>query len=106
DPWQIQQVFNNLLSNAIAFSSEDGIIEFSWHGYHSEVLIEVRDQGPGFSPEDLRRMFQRNYSRRPHGLGLGLTIAQTIVHNHGGSIWAQNLPQGGAQLSISLPRCH
>ncbi|MEM7794732.1 MAG: HAMP domain-containing sensor histidine kinase [Cyanobacteria bacterium P01_C01_bin.118] len=104
DAWQLQQVFNNLLSNAIAFSPENGIIEFSWHGYNSEVLIEIRDQGSGFSPEDLRNLFKQYYSRRPNGQGLGLTIAKKIVHNHGGNIWAKNLPRGGAQVSISLSR--
>lgn len=104
DPWQLQQVFNNLIGNAIAFSPQNGIIEFCWQGYNSEILIEIRDQGPGFSPGDLRHVFKRYYSRRPDGQGLGLTIAQKIIHDHGGTIWVTNLPQGGAQVSISLPR--
>ncbi|MBT9316658.1 sensor histidine kinase [Leptothoe spongobia] len=104
DSWQLQQVFNNLISNAIAFSPENGIIDFCWHGYNSEILIEIRDQGPGFSSEDLRHIFKQYYSRRPDGQGLGMTIAKKIVHDHGGNIWAKNLPHGGAQVSISLPR--
>ena len=104
DPWQIQQVFSNLLSNAIAFSAENDMINFRWQGFQNEVLIEISDQGPGFSAEDLRNLFTSYYSRRPGGQGLGIAIAKQIVLDHDGTIKVSNRPQGGAQISITLPR--
>jgi signal transduction histidine kinase len=104
DPLQIKQVFDNLLSNAVQFSPEAGQITCYWNVFQHEVLIEIHDQGPGLSEEDLQRIFTPFYSRRPQGTGLGLSIAQKIVLDHQGSIWAQNLPGGGAQFSITLPR--
>lgn len=104
DCWQMQQVFSNLLNNAISFSPEGGIVDCRWQAFQQEVLIEIRDQGPGFSSEDLKFLFQPFYSRRIGGKGLGLSIAQKIILAHQGTIWAANLPEGGAQLSISLPR--
>ncbi|MGA7952300.1 MAG: HAMP domain-containing sensor histidine kinase [Gloeobacterales cyanobacterium] len=104
DHLQIKQVFDNLLSNAVHFSPEAGQITCYWSAFQHEVLIEIHDQGPGLSEEDLQQIFTPFYSRRPQGTGLGLSIAQKIVLDHQGSIWAQNLPGGGAQFSITLPR--
>jgi signal transduction histidine kinase len=104
DHLQIKQVFDNLLNNAVQFSPEAGQITWYWSVFKHEVLIEIHDQGPGLSEEDLQHIFTPFYSRRPHGTGLGLSIAQKIVLDHQGSIWAQNLPGGGAQFSITLPR--
>lgn len=104
DRWQILQVFDNLLSNAIHFSPSGSKISLDWQCFQSEILIEVRDQGPGLSTEDLCCMFSPYYSRRQGGRGLGLAIAQQIVCRHRGRLWASNLPEGGAQFSISLPQ--
>ena len=104
DHLQIKQVFDNLLCNAIQFSPEAGQIRFHWSLFQHEVLIEICDQGPGLSEEDLQQIFTPFYSRRPSGTGLGLSIARKIVLDHQGSIWAQNIPGGGAQFSITLPR--
>ncbi|KAM3101425.1 sensor histidine kinase [Phormidesmis sp. 146-12] len=104
DGWQIRQVFDNLLSNAIHFSPPGSTISCHWQVFHSEVLIEFSDQGSGLSPTDLTQAFVPFYSRRSGGTGLGLAIAQKIILDHQGSLWAENLPQGGAQFSIVLPR--
>ncbi len=105
DHLQIKQVFDNVLSNAVQLSPEAGQITLCWSVFQQEVLIEIHDQGPGLSEQDLQQIFTPFYSRRPHGTGLGLSIAQKIILDHQGSIWAQNLPGGGAQFSIILPRC-
>lgn len=104
DRWQMLQVFDNLLSNALHFSPQGGQITLTWQRFQTELLIEVRDQGPGLSSEDLCCMFSPYYSRRQGGRGLGLAIAQQIVCRHRGRLWASNLPEGGAQFSISLPQ--
>jgi signal transduction histidine kinase len=104
DGWQIRQVFDNLLSNAIHFSPPESTISCHWQVFHSEVLIEFSDQGIGLSATDLTQAFVPFYSQRPGGTGLGLAIAQKIILDHQGSLWVENLPQGGAQFSIVLPR--
>lgn len=101
--WKLRQVLQNILSNAIAFSPEAGEIACEWHGFQAEVLIKIWDQGPGLSPEDLRSLGTPFYSRRPGGTGLGLFIAKQILSEHRGSLWAENLPDGGAQFCIALP---
>ncbi len=104
DRLQLKQVFDNLLSNAVHFSPPTGTIDLRWRSFQDEVLIEVSDQGPGLSTQDLQQVFTPFYSRRPGGTGLGLAIAKKIILDHQGSLWVQNLPTGGAQFSISLPR--
>jgi len=104
DRWQMKQVLSNLLSNAIHFSPVGATIECSWQVFRHEALIEVRDRGSGLSEEDLQQLFIPFYSRRPGGSGLGLAIAKKIILDHRGRLWAQNLPSGGTQFSIILPR--
>ena len=104
DPWQMQQAFKNLLNNAIAFSPLNGLITCRWYASCTEVLIEMADQGPGFSSDDLTHLFTPFYSRRPHGTGLGLVIARDIIESHQGRLWVTNSPSGGALISIALPR--
>lgn len=103
DPWQMRQVFDNLLHNAVSFSPPGGQITCTWQIFQQEVLITIADEGSGLDSTDLQQMFTPFYSNRPGGTGLGLSIAQKIVLDHAGSLWAENLPQGGAQLSIALP---
>lgn len=102
--WKIKQVLQNLLSNAIAFSPAAGQITCDWQIFQSEVLIKLTDNGPGLSAEDLRSIGTPFYSRRPGGTGLGLSIAKQIILEHQGSLWADNLPNGGAQFCITLPK--
>ena len=104
DKFQIQQVFDNLISNAIHFSPNLGEININWHTFQEEVLIKISDGGPGIPPKEIQKVFNPFYSHRVGGTGLGLTIAKKIVLDHQGSIWAQNLPEGGAAFSIILPR--
>lgn len=104
DRIQMKQVFDNLLSNAIHFSPVGGKIVINWQVFHSEVLIEIADEGPGLSPKDLQHLFTPFYSRRPGGTGLGLAIAQKVMLDHQGNLWAKNLPAKGAEFSLILPR--
>ena len=104
EPWQIEQVFENLLSNAIEFSPVGGVVDCQWRLFRNEVMIKMRDRGPGFSPEYLKNAFTPYYSKRPGGTGLGLAIAKKIILDHQGSIWLENLPEGGGQVSVVLPR--
>ena len=106
DAWQLRQVFENLLSNAIHFSPHAGTIGCTWQVFQHEILIEVWDEGSGLSEADLQLVFIPFYSRRPGGTGLGLSIAEKIITDHQGRLWVSNLPNRGAKFSFSLPIRH
>jgi signal transduction histidine kinase len=103
DAWQLKQVFENLISNAIHFSPCGGTIGCTWHVFQHDILIEVWDEGPGVSETDLQHVFTAFYSRRPGGTGLGLSIAEQIITTHQGHLWVSNLPGKGAKFSCRLP---
>jgi len=67
------------------------------------ILVSVRDSGVGIDPEAASRLFDALYTTKPNGMGLGLSICQTIITAHGGRIWATNDSRPGATLSFSLP---
>ena len=71
--------------------------------FQEEVLIKISDQGKGLSSEDIQKIFTPFYTRRPGGIGLGLTIAKKIILDHHGNLWAQSLSESGAQFCIILP---
>jgi signal transduction histidine kinase len=104
DPWRMRQVLENLFSNAMYLNPIGGSIDVNWEIFRDEVLITVQDQGPGLSNLDMANLFTPCYSRRVGGQGLGLAIARQMVLEHQGQIWAENLPKGGTQFSIILPR--
>lgn len=104
DSLQIKYVFDNILSNAIYFSPQGATISCHWQAFRDELLVEIADQGPGISPEELQQVFTPFYSKRSGGTGLGLAIAKKIILDHRGNLWAENLPNGGAQFSFTLPR--
>ncbi len=110
DAERLQQVFLNLLSNALKFTPENGRIEIHTRGKDSNVEIEIRDSGQGIKPEFLPYVFERfrqadsSYTRTFGGLGLGLAIVQHLVELHNGSIKAESDGDNtGATFTISLP---
>lgn len=106
---EIEQVLNNIVSNAIKFTPSGGEILLSLHADEQEVTILVRDSGVGIPPEDLPRIFERFYrvdkarSRQMGGTGLGLAIAQQIIEGHGGRIWVESEPGQGTAVGFTLP---
>lgn len=108
DRVQLQQVFVNLLMNAIQIHRLSGTprpeIEVAIRRGDNALIIDVRDNGPGIAFDDLNRLFDGFFTNRAEGLGLGLRICRSIVEAHGGSIAAANRGDGGgAVFSISLP---
>src|SRR5262249_5016485 len=108
DRIQVQQVLLNLLMNAIEALSGVGegprvLWVSSERVATTEVLIAVRDSGPGFDPQHIDRLFDAFYTTKPHGLGLGLAISRRIIEAHGGRLWATaNMPHG-AVLQFTVP---
>jgi C4-dicarboxylate-specific signal transduction histidine kinase len=108
DRIQLQQVILNLLMNAIeamrGVSAGPCVLWVSSEPVAAtEVVIAVRDSGPGFEPQHLDRLFDAFYTTKPHGLGLGLTISRRIIEAHGGRLWASaNVPHG-AVVQFTVP---
>ena len=105
----MRQVFVNLIGNALKFAGKAGRPEV--HVQPSEngqrIVVEVRDNGPGFDPEravELFQPFRRLHGRDFEGSGIGLTIVRRIVERHGGQVWASGRPGQGASFFFSLPR--
>lgn len=106
---RLVQVFVNLLRNALIAVSSGGEIRVeSRHvlrGHHHWVCCTVLDDGPGIPPDILPNLFEAFVTTRldARGTGLGLTVAEGIVTQHGGTICAANRPSGGASLEVTLP---
>ena len=108
DRVQLQQVVLNLVLNAVeAMSSvEDGSRELSIsteQGEANRVLIGVRDSGPGIDPADLELVFKPFHTTKPSGMGMGLSICQSIIAAHGGRLWAEPNRPHGATFQFTLP---
>jgi signal transduction histidine kinase len=108
DRIQLQQVILNLLINAIEAMREvsEGpreVLLGSDKNDSDDVLVAVRDSGPGLDAERLDHLFDAFYSTKPEGLGMGLAISRSIIEAHGGRLWATpNLPRG-AVFQFTLP---
>lgn len=109
DPMRVEQILNNLLSNALRYTPQGGWILVNVESMSHGVQLSVRDSGPGISPDALPYVFDRFYradrsrSRSEGGTGLGLAIARQLAEAHGGKLTAANHPQGGAVLTLELP---
>ncbi len=111
DPARLEQVFWNLVKNAIKFTPEGGRVEVATRGAAEGALeVIVRDTGVGIAPEVKERIFnafeqgEQTVTRTFGGLGLGLAISRAIVDLHGGRIWAESRGRGqGASFHVVLP---
>jgi PAS domain S-box-containing protein len=110
DPVRLAQVFGNLLNNAAKYTGNGGQITLRAERHGASVVVSVRDNGAGIRPEVLASVFdpfvqgERSYSRAQGGLGIGLTLARSIVVLHGGSIEARSGGLGqGSDFIVRLP---
>ena len=108
DEERFEQILNNLLSNAIKFTQEGGRIKITAKSNYSDLIIEVRDNGPGISKDEQRKLFVPYYRipadrRRYNGLGLGLSITKQLVELHGGKLWVESEPGKGSTFIFSIP---
>jgi two-component system, NtrC family, nitrogen regulation sensor histidine kinase NtrY len=105
DPEQIEQVLINLLRNAeqALAGREDGSITLrAFLNPRGQVTLEVRDNGPGIDEKILHQIFVPYFTTKPEGSGIGLALARQIVMTHGGSIRADNAPDGGAVFTLTF----
>ena len=110
DPLKITQVVENLLDNALKYTPKGSRIHLATrlHG-QGEVIVSVRDNGPGIPAEDIPHLFERFYrvdkgrSRETGGTGLGLSIVKHIVQLHGGRVWVESKQGEGTTFFFSLP---
>ena len=106
---RLEQVIANLLDNSISFSDNDQKIEIVLEETSSNIVLLIKDEGPGFSENSTQKIFKRFYSNRPKSFGkhsgLGLNIAKNIVELHKGTIAASNrLNNKGDQVEVLLPK--
>ena len=111
-PWilgnriQLQQVFVNLMVNAIQALGQapEKRIRMAIDAAPEQGLrFTIHDSGPGIAPDDLERVFESFFTTKPDGMGIGLAVCHSIITAHGGRIEAANHPEGGASFSIWLP---
>jgi signal transduction histidine kinase len=116
DQVRVWQILNNIVTNAVRYSPEGGIVEIiiedipvdETHGKRM-VRVSVRDQGPGISEKGAAKLFEPFFYRAPdtssgsHGAGLGLAIVKQLVELHGGEVSIRNSRSGGAVFSFTLP---
>ncbi|MGH3014104.1 MAG: sensor histidine kinase [Gaiellaceae bacterium] len=109
-PEKVERVLYNLITNALRHTPSDGSVAVVVEPLAKEVRVSVEDTGEGLTTEAVRRMFDRFWrgdrarSRDRGGAGLGLAIARGLVEAHGGRIWAESGPDGGARVSFTLPK--
>jgi signal transduction histidine kinase len=108
DADRLRRVVENLISNAIKYSPDGGLVEVSLASEHGEAVLRVRDYGIGISKEAMPHIFERHYrareaASRAAGLGLGLSIAAELVARHHGTIYASDTDPCGATFTVRLP---
>jgi signal transduction histidine kinase len=116
DPQQLRQLFTNLLGNAFEALEGKGHVEIHANlvpgdddsvraedAMPPQVIVEVKDNGPGISADDLERIFGPFFTTKPQGTGLGLSIVRKVVDAHDGHIDATSAPGRGATFRVTLP---
>lgn len=116
----VETVVENLLDNAVSFSPPGGEVRIALQRQGARALLTVEDRGPGVAAEDLERIFERNYSKRPRSasdtelgsgitvklpnFGIGLWVVRRNIEAIGGSVQAENREDGGLRLCVEIPR--
>jgi signal transduction histidine kinase len=104
DPERLRQAFDGLLANAVHHGKGRGAVRVELTVSNSLVTVRVRDEGPGFTEQELPRLFTPFQVRPDGGSGLGLYIASELARLHGGALSVDSQPEKGATFSLLLPR--
>lgn len=100
---KILQVLINLIQNAAEAIKENGRVKISVEVLSENIEIKITDSGPGIPPNVLPKIFNLYFTTKTTGSGIGLSLVQKIIENHGGIINVQNIASGGAEFTINLP---
>ncbi len=108
DPSQLQEVLQHLIQNAeqaMVASHGGGTLSIRVRPAAGGARIEVADDGPGIPPQDLPRIFNPFFTTKEpgQGRGLGLSVVHSVIAEHGGRLWVENRPEGGAVFVLELP---
>ena len=108
DRVQLQQVVMNLILNAVeAMSTTEArprdLLISTEQIRSNDILVSVRDSGPGIDPAHLDRVFEAFYTTKSSGVGMGLSVCRSIIDAHGGRLWADTVVPRGAVLRFTLP---
>jgi PAS domain S-box-containing protein len=104
DGRQMEQVFMNLVLNAIQAMHHKGTVTIATRAVHDGVAVSVSDTGPGIPADALPRIFKPFFTTRAQGTGLGLAIVDKIVRGHGGTVRVESQPGTGAVFTVTLPQ--
>ncbi|MCL4512727.1 MAG: ATP-binding protein, partial [Candidatus Eremiobacteraeota bacterium] len=110
DQDQVEQVLNNLISNAIKYSPTGGTIEISGSDQNEQIILSVKDEGMGIPKDQLEKIFERYHrvdskaTRLVSGTGLGLYISKKLIEAQGGKIWVESQIGKGSTFHLSLPK--
>ena len=103
DPGQIRQVMWNLIKNALQVSPPGGRVAITLSPHNTAIAVSVRDDGPGIDDADRPRLFDMFFTKRRHGIGLGLAVAKKMIDAHGGQINVTTALGKGSQFDVILP---
>jgi signal transduction histidine kinase len=105
-PLQMDRVLEQLLRNARQATLGKQLIRIRSRSTRSEIVVEIQDQGPGISPEDLGHVFEPFFTKRQigQGVGLGLTMVHEIVRRHEGTVLVESQAGQGTTVTVKLPR--
>ncbi|MFT3839033.1 MAG: HAMP domain-containing sensor histidine kinase [Myxococcaceae bacterium] len=104
DASRLQQALENVVRNAVEASPEGARVEASLFVEGGTLRFTVRDHGAGIADGDAEKIFEPFVTRKVKGVGLGLAVTRRIIELHGGTITARNVPPGGAELALVLPK--
>jgi signal transduction histidine kinase len=103
DDKRIQQAILNLLLNAIQAIPDGGTIEISLDAHPKYAIVVVADNGDGIPKKNLREVTKPFFTTKKHGSGLGMSIVNTIVQEHGGKLKIESVPGEGTRVLMSIP---
>ena len=107
---QIQQVLFNLITNGVQAMESvprgGRLVRVATTLRENQVMVRVEDRGPGIEPDKIDRIFEPLATWKPGGTGMGLALSNAIIVAHGGRMWAQNKPDGGARVGFAIPVPH
>jgi signal transduction histidine kinase len=103
DTNRLRQVFLNILLNSIDAMNKGGRLSLSIIVANERIRLSIEDNGVGIDKKDLKYIFDPFYTKKDHGVGLGLSITQRIIHDHGGKIFVESISGKGTKFILELP---